>query len=72
MSFQSYLNNIQEKTGKSPEDFKKIADQKGLMGNGLLKKTVKAGEIVEWLKNEYELGHGHSMAIYALLKGKKE
>ncbi len=72
MSFQSYLNNIQEKTGQSPEDFKKLADQRGLMENGLLKKTVKAGEIVGWLKKEYDLGHGHSMAIYALLKGKKE
>ena len=34
MSFQAYLNNIQE-------------------------------------KQEFELGHGHAMAIYALLKGKK-
>lgn len=58
MSFQSYLNNIQEKTGKSPEDFKTLANQKGLLENGLLKPTVKAGEIVEWLKKDYELGHG--------------
>ncbi|MBK6266583.1 DUF4287 domain-containing protein [Marivirga sp. S37H4] len=72
MSFQSYLKNIHEKTGQSPDDFKKLANQKGLMENGLLKPTVKAGEIVEWLKRDYELGHGHSMAIYALLKGKKE
>jgi len=33
---------------------------------------VKAGEIVAWLKEEFDLGHGHSMAIYALLKGIKD
>jgi len=30
---------------------------------------VKASDIVKWLKDDYDLGHGHSMAIYALLKG---
>ncbi len=28
MSFQAYLDNIQTKTGKSPEDFKKLAEEK--------------------------------------------
>jgi len=32
---------------------------------------VKAGAIVQWLKDDFELGHGHSMAIYALFKGMK-
>jgi hypothetical protein len=32
---------------------------------------VKAGEIVQWLKADFDLGHGHAMAIVALLKGKK-
>ncbi|MBK7038592.1 MAG: DUF4287 domain-containing protein [Bacteroidetes bacterium] len=72
MSFQAYLDNIQTKTGKSPEDFKKLAKQKGFLENGELKSTVKAGEIVNWLKTDFDLGHGHAMAIFALLKGKKE
>ncbi len=72
MSFQAYLDNIKTKTGKSAEDFKILADQKGFSENGQLKSTVKAGEIVSWLKEEFELGHGHSMAIYALLKGIKK
>lgn len=71
MSFQAYLSNIREKTGKSADDFKKLAEQKGFMQNGKLNPEVKAGEIVKWLKNDFELGHGHSMAIYALLKGAK-
>ena len=48
-------------------DFKKIADEKGL-----LKPGVKAGEIVAWLKKDFGLGHGHAMAIYATFKGMKE
>ncbi|NJK96010.1 MAG: DUF4287 domain-containing protein [Bacteroidales bacterium] len=37
-----------------------------------LPQPQKAGDIVAWLKQDFELGHGHAMAIYALLKGKKE
>jgi hypothetical protein len=71
MSFQAYINNIQAKTGKGPDDFKKLAEQKGFTKNGKIKPEIKAGEIVKWLKEEFALGHGHSMAIYALLKGIK-
>ncbi|QNK63987.1 DUF4287 domain-containing protein [Pedobacter sp. PAMC26386] len=71
MSFQAYIDNIKTKTGNGPEDFKKLADQKGFSENGKLKPEVKAGTIVSWLKEDFDLGHGHSMAIYALLKGIK-
>ncbi|WP_416306293.1 DUF4287 domain-containing protein [Neptunicella sp. SCSIO 80796] len=71
MSFQAYLDNIQAKTGKSPADFKQLAEQKGFTRNGTLKDKINAGMIVNWLKQDFELGHGHSMAIYALLKGTK-
>jgi hypothetical protein len=71
MSFQTYLDNIQAKTGKRAEDFKKMADEKGFTASGKLKAGVKAGTIVEWLKDDFELGRGHAMAIYALLKGSK-
>ena len=67
MSFQAYIDNIKAKTGKSPEQFKKLAAKQGL-----LKPGVKAGEIVAWLKKDYGLGHGHAMAIYAAFKAKKE
>ncbi len=69
MTFQAYLDNIQTKTGKSPDDFKKLAAKKGYTENGTLRKGIKAGEIVAWLKEDFELGHGHAMAIVALLKG---
>ena len=72
MTFQAYLDNIKAKTGKGPADFRQIAGQKGFMQNGELKPGVKAGDIVQWLKTDFGLGHGHAMAIYALLKGMKD
>lgn len=72
MSFQAYINNIKEKTGKGPEDFKKLAEKKGFLQKGQIKDGVKATEITNWLKEEFELGHGHAMAIYALFKGIKD
>jgi hypothetical protein len=72
MSFQAYLDNIKAKTGKTPEDFKKIAEKKGFLQKGKIKEGVKAGEIVAWLKQDFNLGHGHAMAIYAVFKGMKQ
>ncbi|AOY00984.1 DUF4287 domain-containing protein [Jeongeupia sp. USM3] len=69
MSFQSYLDNIRAKTGQSPDDFRRLADARGFAVDGVLKPGVKAGQIVDWLKTDFELGHGHAMAVYALLKG---
>jgi len=67
MSFQAYIDNIKTKTGKTTADFKKIAEKKSL-----LKEGTKAGEIVAWLKKDFDLGHGHAMAIYATFKGKRK
>ncbi len=33
---------------------------------------TNAGEIVKWLKEDFDLGHGHSMAIHATFKGMKK
>ncbi len=72
MSFQAYIDNIKAKTGKSPADFKRLAEEKGFLKNGELVKTVKATEITNWIKDEFELGHGHAMAIYMTFKGKTD
>lgn len=71
MSFQGYLDNIKTKTGKLPEEFQKLAQEKGFLKEGELLADVKAGQIVAWLKEEFDLGHGHAMAIYAYFKGKR-
>lgn len=72
MSFQAYLDNIQGKTGKTPNDFKALAEEMGFTEKGKIKDGVKATQITNWLKKEIGLGHGHAMAIYALLSGKKK
>lgn len=69
MTFQAYLDNIQAKTGKSAADFQQLASLKGFMTDGVLRKDIKVGTVVSWLKEEFGLGHGHAMAIVAVLKG---
>ncbi len=63
MSFQAYLDNIEAKTGKAPEEFIQMAHEKGLDKPG-----TKAGEIITWLADEYKLGRGHAMAIVHVIK----
>lgn len=71
MTFQAYLDNIEAKTGKSPDDFRKLAQERGFLSEGTIAKGVKAGQIIDWLKEDFGLGRGHAMAIVALLKGSK-
>ena len=56
--YQSYLDNITKKTGKTPEEIAAT-----LKSADMLKPGVKVGEIVTWLKTNLDLGHGHAMAI---------
>jgi hypothetical protein len=63
MSFQAYLDNIEEKTGLTPRQFIELAAQKGFAGS-----SVKSGAIIEWLKADYDLGRGHAMAIVHVIK----
>lgn len=72
MSFQAYLTNIEAKTGKSPGDFRAYAADKDWLADGVLRPDVKVGGIVADLKDQFGLGHGHAMAIVALLRGSKK
>lgn len=63
MSFQAYLDNIEEKTGKTPNEFIALAKDKGFDSP-----AVKAGEIVAWLKEDFDLGRGHAMALVHVIK----
>jgi hypothetical protein len=58
MTYQAYLDTIQAKTGKTPEDFRELAAKKGL---------TQYGEIMAWLKADYGLGHGHANVIAQLI-----
>ncbi|PCD04554.1 hypothetical protein COC42_09970 [Sphingomonas spermidinifaciens] len=72
MSFQSYLTSIEAKTGRRPDDFRREAAARGLVADGVLAPGVTAKRVTEWLKADHGLGHGHAMAIYALLTGRKK
>lgn len=61
MSFQAYLDNIEEKTGKTSNDF--IAEAKK-------KKLTESKDIIAWLKKDYGLGLGHARALdHVIRKG---
>jgi hypothetical protein len=63
VSFQAYLDNIKAKTGKTPDQIKALAAKAGVY-----QPDMKAAALVAWLKQEFDLGHGHSMAIWAVFK----
>lgn len=63
MSFQAYLDNIEKKTGKTPNDFVALAREKGFTHP-----KTKAGIIVAWLNDEFGLGRGHAMALVHVIK----
>ena len=67
MSFQAYLDNIEEKTGKTPADFVAMARDLGFEAPG-----TKAGAIVDWLKADYGLGRGHAMALVHVIRNGAE
>lgn len=62
MSYQSYLDNIEKQTGKTPNEIIELSKQKGFTAD------TKSGEIVAWLKADFELGHGHAMAMAGVIK----
>jgi hypothetical protein len=63
MSFQAYLDTIENKTGLTPRQLLEIAATKGFD-----QPDIKAGVILEWLKSDYELGRGHGMAMVHVIK----
>jgi hypothetical protein len=63
MSFQAYIDNIYAKTGKTPAQLKDAAE-----AASVYHPDMKATELVAFLAKEFDLGHGHAMAIWAVFK----
>jgi hypothetical protein len=63
MSFQAYLDKIEEKTGRTPRALVEQAKELGYDAP-----DVKAGVICDWLKADYDLGRGHAMALVHVIK----
>lgn len=66
MTFKAYLDNIQAKTGKSPEDFFALANTRGLIENGKI--VAEYSRLLSWLKLDMGLGHGHANAMILYLR----
>lgn len=72
MSLQAYLDTVKARTGKTPDDFRQLAEERGPVDGGKVAKGVKAGDVVAWLKDNFDLGRGHAMAIRALFSNIKQ
>jgi Domain of unknown function (DUF4287) len=62
VSYQAYLDAIEAKTGKTPQQLLNEAAQRGFGPQ------TPATVVVDWLKEEYGVGRGHAMALYGVLK----
>ena len=62
MSFQAYLDAVETKTGRTP---RQLVDEATVRG---FDETTKAGDILAWLKDDYDLGRGHGMALVHVIK----
>jgi len=65
-TFKAYLDNIQAKTGKTPDDFWTLAIRKGFVADGKI--VAKHADLLAWLKGDIGLGHGHANAIILYLR----
>ncbi|WDR02707.1 DUF4287 domain-containing protein [Devosia algicola] len=63
MSFQAYLDAVENKTGLTPRQIVDLARAKGFIDP-----SVKATVILDWLKDDYGLGRGHGMAMVHVIK----
>jgi len=64
VSRENYLAAIQLKTGKSIAELAEIARTEGFGGS-----DVKPSLLMTWIKERFNLGHGHAMALVHAIKG---
>ncbi len=62
MSFQAYLDAVEDKTGMTPAELLTVAHERGYSP------TTKAAVVIDWLKDDYGVGRGHAMAFFHILK----
>jgi hypothetical protein len=62
VSYQAYLDAIEKKTGRTPQQ---LLDEAANRGFG---PATKAAEFLTWLADDYGVGRGHAMALYGVLK----
>jgi hypothetical protein len=60
------MDNIQTATGKTPDDFWKLAGKKGFIKRGKLVATHS--ELLKWLKSDIKLGHVRASFLILYLR----
>jgi len=65
-TFRAYVENIQAKTGKTPNDLWRSATKKGFVKRG--KVVARHAEMLEWLKDDIGLGHVHASFVIMHLR----
>ncbi len=66
MTYKAYMNNVEAKTGKSPEDFWELANKLDFVKEGKIVATH--AQLLKWLKSDVGLGHVHANFIIAYLR----
>jgi len=62
MSYQAYLDAVEAKTGRTPQQLLDEAVSLGFRPN------TKATIVVSWLKEEHGVGRGHAMALFGVME----
>jgi hypothetical protein len=62
MSFQAYLDAVEKKTGLTPAQLVALAHERGFDA------STKAAPVLAWLKEDFDLGRGHGMALVHVIK----
>jgi hypothetical protein len=62
MSFQAYLDAIEKKVGRTPAELLAPAHERGFDASS------KAAPVVQWLREDFDLGRGHAMALVHVLR----
>lgn len=62
MSFEAYLDGAEDETGKTPQQLVDLAHARGFGP------ATKAGEVLEWLEDDFGLGRGHGMALVHVIE----
>ncbi|HMK94682.1 MAG TPA: DUF4287 domain-containing protein [Candidatus Limnocylindrales bacterium] len=64
--FKAYMENIYVETGKKPEDFWNLANERGFIKERKI--VAKHSELLRWLKTDMGLGHVRANFIILYLR----
>ena len=65
-SFRAFMQSIEDKSGKTREDFWKLANEKGFIEQGRL--IARHADLMAWLKSDIGLGHVHANMMITYLR----